>query len=460
MDAPYYFQAVIGLVSIGLTVRIVHKVVSPAAAWIAAAFFVLYDFPLTYAKILYYTTLHYFFIALALLVFLEAIKRGKRWLYLLAGALSGMLVIVNASGIILAGLLIPMLLIGHANGAWGRPKISSLGALLLLGAGAALTYIAFEAYLLAWFAIHSELRPMTYFASIYEYGTGTRAYYHLGPSYVFREASYIGGFAFSLQEGGWFRSGVLVIGVAAGAILSLMRRDRPARMFAGFLIFGLAAMALLAALGIQPFFPRILLWSALPVTVLVSYAIETSWRAGARPFRWILAGVLMVYAFFGVEKCLAVTQATFSVDPIIQYLDQRGIDRRRVITGFPINRYKDFKSGVVTGSLPILVGSKAAPVNAKGVVRLYNWPAIQAAYQKGLVRYLITSDIDGVFYHSGESEPLLDQMTPVAEWDHPNANRHLYPGLVPLKIKLYDLESVLESPAAARWIEYMSRQLK
>lgn len=458
-DPPYYIQGVTGLAGILLTVLIVRRVVSPAAGWIAAVFLVLYDYPLAYAKLLYYSTPQYFFLALATVLFLRANRLGSRWLYGLAGVSIGMMILVNASGIIPAALLTVFFLVCHHFQIFHPSKISFIQALALLTAGSLLAFGAFEACLTIWYGLHPSLERMSFFKSAVGYAAVTPDFYTLGFSYVRNQITDIASRAFSRAEGGWFRSSFVLLAVVAGGVLALIRREKRAALFAGLLTCGIAGVLLLTLLNVQPFFERTLMWTVLPITVLAAYAVETVWRRTAGFKRGLFAVALAVYGFFGVQKCLAVTHATFSVNPILRTLEERGIPKHRVVTTFPISGYDLYRPGQRTKDTPLLV-SRDPVLIAQGKSHMIYWPPVYAEFRKGTVGYYLSSGIGGLLSEVGETDSLLKSVRPLAEWDHPSSNRHLYAGQRPATIRLYDLGDVLNRPEAAAYVEEMEKKFK
>jgi len=227
----------------------------------------------------------------------------------------------------------------------------------------------------------------------------------------------------------------IVLVLAVYGILRFLRK----RSSESYFFVSVAAVGSLVFLGswtcFYGFYPRHFTWLAVFIAAGAAVFFDRVISA-KRGWRVAGTGLLCALVLLLFSQSYRITQETFTVEPIRQWLEKERIPRGQVLTfWWQINRFND-------KDVSSLIPGQIYPYSSHVQKFLINWEAVYGAYRKGLCRYLITSGI-GLRSTVG-AEPILESAKPLAVWPHPYRTfRHRpYREMPAVPIRIYDLKDV------------------
>jgi len=450
-DAPYYVMAVFGLANTSLMFVLVRLLYPARYAWAAAVFYLLYDFPLGFAKVLYYSSIITCFVLCSIILFILAVRRRSWLLLFLAGSMPGLMVTTHISSYAPAGALVCL----FVYWAWREipcRQFSPLTVLLVCACGGAAAFGCVEAYIYARYAHQPGMDYTPYISSLFSYriqmddfiGTNN------GPAGVLKIFSRTWHWArlHPVDPGQLFRTAVIYSVSIAAASLIIRKKDERGRGLVFFLALGLGTYLLNTALNFHVVQPRMLTWISVPVSFLAGWLVIGIWERRSTRTGKILLAVAALYLLSASGKCLAITRSVPSVNEMRAYFREHGIKNSEITTFYhSLNDYKDYRSGNKTQYVPA-IECKDERLRNEQIFFHIHWPMIYKLYKSGKIKYYLSSGILDLAY-VGKYDPFLKDIKPIMKWgNHPNLNTHFYreaPREIP-PIKLYRLDDIFSDP--------------
>ncbi|MDD5069497.1 MAG: hypothetical protein PHV17_02115 [Candidatus Omnitrophica bacterium] len=428
INAPYYLIAVLSVLSIGLLYWLVKNVFNASIAGYTVLIYTLLPFRIHYSRILYPAVFVDFFLLLLLLSLYYSLIRTKPYLILLSGLLSSCLIFIHPMTYAeLCALLITIITTTIAE-----KEKANYNRLFKLS----LIYIA--ALILSFLLLE---KLFILIKSDYIYSKQLLGFHHEVKSGIIRDGNRVVELIKTILTitthslGSFYRTLTILFSIVIGLIFAFKDKDRKFIYTSVFFISGLTVFITMASLKLHETHLRHFVWLSPFFSLSLAYVLLKT-----KTDKKIIYSLLFIFLVSSAVKSFKLTEETFTTNGIKTWLKQNNIEKKEIITFLMLQSPKDKTSAA---QIPCRNREHWYSIYPKKQEIL--WPYVYAAYKQNLIKYIIPSG-PGTLAYLGEDDPMLDDLTPVKKWLHPNwkfKNRFANQDFEnPVFIKVYSLNDV------------------
>ncbi len=436
--AVFMLAGVLGLISLGLFYRTLRVLFERKLAVIAALVYAVYPLRVNYVRTLFPPVFLEFYFMLALYFTVLGLIKQKCRYAAAAGVFCAAIFFVHTSGYsMVLGIGLAALIYQRTSGiewTWDRIKVFFAA----MTAGALAGFLFLELLFIAFGGGYDYLQQTLTFGS---YTRDYSKWGHVAERFLPDLGRRI------LKAPSWFFLLPLVALCSLAAVGKALKRRQPRLLFMTSLYTVPSGFFLLMVFfGVHTIYERHWVWLSsfysFSVALVFLEVLETQRALRRRVGAILLLGLILVFT----GESYAVTQETFKITPMRNWIDKHGIQKKEVLASWwQLNFRGD------TQSVSTVPGGFATEGRVKDRAYWYldnprfrvQWDPIYRAYQAGLCRYLVTSGM-GTKSSIGQEE-MLKGVRPLAEWPHPYAihsRRPYYDGSVTNSIRIYRLDDV------------------
>ncbi len=429
----FYAAALIGVLGMYLFYRLIEELAGRRVAVFSVAFYAIFPMRLNFARSLYPQVFIDFFFLLLLLIFVHALRRGRRSLLIVCGVLTACLVYVHPSTYaLIAGFIFAWLAAWRMEKhAWDIGELTCWGLRYILGLAAGYFFLE---RLLLWIDPRYCFTERLLWLVKYEHAEALSSGNNLVPFLrtLWSEITF--------SPVSIFRSICVIAATVFTAVAAVRLRKRKLLFILTLSLVTLTIFFADVLRGSHEVRIRHFSWLTFPISLMLGFACAdllknpTAWK------KWLVGAGMSVFLFTSLFDSYMVTTEVFKTKDIEDWL---------------ISNH--FTAGMLTFLHFYRIPYNLPPVTRhpswKQQSQKYQiiWPLVYQAYLRGKCKYIVPSGMSANATLA-EGDVMFQYLPPEKSWVHPySLFKYRIFGLktrrpeAPLLIRFYRLEDVFSS---------------
>jgi len=409
-SSVFYVAAFFGFMSVIIFYRICRLLFDKKFSVLATLFFAFFPFRINFTRHLYPAVFVNFFLLLLILTLLYSILRRKPPILIASGAFSTILFFIHPSVYSMHfGIGVSLLCLW-----WIKGSRSQIGIRYILR--------SLKNYIIGAIGTYVLLEAILFFANNgYSYTKQIFFYHDHVASYLSQEGNMIVNFISTFFKEMTYsartilRSLFVVAALTATVILAFKEKKKELLFFIIAAVAGVGILFAVASLDVHAVACRHFVWLCPLFSVAIASFVTSLMYNHKIVVKKLILLCAAAFIISSLWESYMVTEETFRVDGIKEWLKENNIDKGKVITYLKL-----YSPGDTTGVTKPPITSDV-PLGHLNYTPKLIWKPIYHAHRLGKLEYIIPSGM-GPNSRLAQGDIMLKNVKPMKSWVHPYAN--------------------------------------
>jgi len=391
-----YTTAFWGILSILMVFVIGRMLFNDKVGCYAALFISLSAVHVKYSRTGYAIVFQTFLLLIAFLFLVFYFKDEKLRFIIVSGGILGLAFLVyvpSYAAIVACLVLLPVILKSRG---FSSKKIFSVAA--LLGIMVLMLLLVCE--------IVGRINTSSYFVELSDYKSKTSYFANVTAGKLNFSAPFEA-FEGIARYGGGLQLWLMIIGVSYCIVVCFLKRDKRLFLLSGFICISFLVLYLMSLFAFHTVRLRRIVYLIPFSCICLSYLI---YHVELVTNKYLAVLLLVIFSIYSFPKCFQVTKETFTMKPIVDWLERQKISRHNILSALDLSEDGD-------GMAPINIPLKYPNGN------IIDWEKVKIIYRRKAMRYILVPGLLTPGQRTrpliGNGDPVLKKVKPVKTWAHP-----------------------------------------